>query len=161
MSHRSDTDFAELIPELPDWNNGRGISVESWVACSGSFELAVGYSRLFWPEFVEHDGCVFFAGFSIESYRGFMEQCRGDRRRVETVMNHRHVFDHFSHANGSATAAQIIYLGRVLRDIWKTKLAHDFPDREFVVSFPEDPCEDLTDYEVTFWQVSAADRPGV
>lgn len=152
MSNRSDIDFAELIPELPDWNNGRGISVEAWVGCSGSVELAVGYSRLFWPEFVEHEGCVFFADFSVESYRGFMQQCKGDRRRVEIVMNHRHVFSYFSHMGGSATEAQIIYLGRVLRDIWQAKLAHDFPDRTFVVSFPEDPSEDLTDYEVTFWQ---------
>jgi hypothetical protein len=148
----SDIDFAELIPDLPVWNNGRGISVEHWTGCSGSFELAVGYSRLFWPNFVEHEGCVFFADFSAESYRGFMERCKGDRRRVEAVMNHRHVFDYFSHAGGVATQAQILYLGRVLRDIWRTKLTHEFPDRAFVVSFPEGPFENIIHYAVTFWQ---------
>ena len=39
--------YPELIPELPTWNNGAGISVEAWVGCSGNFELAIGYSRLF------------------------------------------------------------------------------------------------------------------
>ena len=160
MSDRNDIDFAKLIPELPAWNNGGGISVEAWVGCSGSFELAIGYSRLFWPDFVEHDGCVFFADVSAESYRGFFEQCKGDRRGVEAVLNHRHVFDYFSHAGGSATEEQIVYLGRVLKDVWETKLARDFPGRRFVVSFPEGPFDNLIDYEITFWQVPSADQPG-
>ena len=160
MSNQSAIDFAKLIAELPAWNNGAGISVESWIGCAGNFELAVGYSRLFWPDFVEHEDCVFFADFAVDSYRGFMDQCNGDRRRVETVMNHRHVFDYFSHAGGSATEAQIIYLGRVLKDIWQAKLMRDFPHRHFVVSFPEGPYEDLIDYEVSFWQGSTARRPG-
>lgn len=160
MSDRSDIDFAKLIPELPAWNNGAGISVESWVGCSGSLDLAVGYSRLFWPEFTEYESCVFFAGFSIDSYRGFMEQCKGDRRSVETVMNHRHVFDYFSHNGGSASEAQIIYLGRILKEIWQTKLARDFPRRRFVVSFPEGPYKELIHYEISFWQAAAAEPLG-
>ncbi len=152
-----DTDFAKLIPELPTWNNGAGISVEAWVGCSGSVELAIGCSRLFWPDFVEREGCVFFADFSIESYRGFMDPCQGDRRRVEAVMNHVHILEYFTHPYGSATAEQIVYLGRLLKNIWQTKLAHDFPSRQFVVSFPEGPFDNLMDYEVTIWQESAAD----
>lgn len=160
MSDLSDIDFAKLIPELPTWNNGAGISVESWVGCCGNFELAIAYSRLFWPDFTEYEGCVFFSDFSVDSYRGFMEQCKGDRRCVETAMNHRHVFDYFSHAGGSATEAQVIYLGRMLREIWQAKLARDFPNRQFVVIFPEGPYEDLITYEVSFWQAPVAERRG-
>jgi hypothetical protein len=152
----SPVDFAQLIPELPRWNNGAGIGVDSWIGCRGNFELAVGYSVLFWPSFIEHNGCVFFSDFSEESYRGFMQQCNGDRRQVETVMNHCHIFDYFSHANGHATAAQLLYLGRVLKEIWQVKLAADFPQRCFTVSFAEGPYEDLHDYEVSFWQSSGA-----
>ncbi|MBC8108870.1 MAG: hypothetical protein H7Z14_19960 [Anaerolineae bacterium] len=158
MSNTSEIDFVRLIPELQAWNNGHGISVEAWIGCVGRSELAIGYGRLFWPEFVEHDGCVLFAGFSSDSFRAFMEQRDGNRRDVEIVMNHRHVSDYFSRAGGSATAEQLIYLGRLLRDIWQTKLAHDFPDRSFVVHFADGPFEDLNDYEVTFWQPSAADQ---
>lgn len=28
------TNFTALIPEMLDWNNGKGINVKSWVACS-------------------------------------------------------------------------------------------------------------------------------
>ena len=38
--------------ELAGWNNDAGISLETWIGCSGNFSLAVGYSSVFWPEFV-------------------------------------------------------------------------------------------------------------
>jgi hypothetical protein len=156
MNTRAEFDFARLIPELTAWNGGGGISVEDWVACSGSFELAIGYSRLFWPDFVEHEGCVFFASFSPESYREWTAALDGDRRGIERAMNHRHVASYFSHAGRDAADEQLVYLGRVLRDAWQTKLARDFPGRAFVVSFAEGPFEDQADYEVTFWQQEAA-----
>ena len=65
------TDFNKLIPEMRDWNNGAGIDVRSWIGCSGSFELAIGYSTIFWPEFVEIERYVLRAGFSLDSLRRF------------------------------------------------------------------------------------------
>src|SRR5881394_2922354 len=112
MAASTSIDFTKLIPELQSWNNGAGIAVEHWVGCTGNFELAVGYSRLFWPDFVEHDDCVFFAAFfSQDLYRDWLKHCKGDRQRVEAVMNHQHVFDYFSHSKGSASPEQILYLG--------------------------------------------------
>ena len=58
----SDVPMADLVPETRDWNNGLGIDLESWIGCTGGFEQAIGYGELFWPEFLEMDGCVFFAG---------------------------------------------------------------------------------------------------
>jgi hypothetical protein len=104
---------------------------------------------LFWPNFTEHDGCVFFAGFSEDSYRGFMQHTGGNRQAVEAVMNHWHILDLFP---GSRPAReQVVYFGRLLREVWASKLASEFPHRRFVVSFPEEPFEDFLDYEVTFF----------
>jgi len=47
------TDFDKLIPELKDWNNGKSVDVQSWIECGGDFQKAIGYSAMFWPEFVE------------------------------------------------------------------------------------------------------------
>ena len=146
------TDFTKLIPEMADWNNGDGIDVESWTGCSGSIELAIGYSVLFWPTFTEYDGCVLFAGFSEAIYRDFLKAYNGNRQAVEWVMNHCHIHDHFIHYGGKSNADQLVYLGRILKDIWQTKLAHDFPNRQFVVSFDETPVENLDDYQISFWQ---------
>lgn len=62
------TDFARLIPELPDWNDGRGIDRDSWLSGIGRFDHAVAYVTLFWPAFTLHDDCVLFADFRLQSF---------------------------------------------------------------------------------------------
>jgi hypothetical protein len=142
--------MAALVPETRDWNGGSGISVADWIGCVGSVEHAIGYGELFWPEFAELDGCVFFAGVTEDGYQGFMQQTGGDKRAVEAVLNHRHVLDLFPGA--ASSREQVVYLGRLLQEMWAAKLARDFPTRRFVVSFPEDGCAGLLDYEVSFYQ---------
>jgi hypothetical protein len=148
----SDVPLADLIPETRDWNGGRGISLEAWVSCVGSYEHAIAYGELFWADFVEHDGCVFFAGFSEESYHGFMQQAGGDRQAVEAVMNHCHILDLFCRPGLAPSREQVVYLGRLLKEMWAAKLQRDFPGKRFVVAFPEEPSENLLDYQVTFFQ---------
>lgn len=152
MGSPTDTDFAELIPELPAWNNGDGIDVDSWLGCKGDFQLAIAFSRLFWPAFAEHDGCVLFSSFSPAIYSGCLASCHGDRSAVEALLNHQHILHFFYHAAGEATAKQLIYLGRVLKEIYTIKLKHDFPSRTFTVAFDEGPFNDLEGYQITFWQ---------
>lgn len=150
----SNVPMADLVPETRDWNSGSGIDLRSWITCVGKFEYAIGYGEVFWPDFVEHEGCVFCDGFSKESYSGFMKQTGGVRQAVEAVMNHLHVLDLFCGPDLHPTREQVLYLGRLLKEMWAAKLQRDFPDKRFVVSFPEDPLEGLLDYELTFFQVS-------
>ena len=147
----SDIELSQLIPETQAWNEGRGIDLLSWIQCIGRIEHAIAYGELFWPEFAEFDGCIFFADFSEESYRGFMAQTGGNRRAVEAVMNHRHILDLFSGQDAEPTRPQVVYLGRLLREIWTAKLKKDFPDRQFIVSFPEEGSESLLDYEISIY----------
>jgi hypothetical protein len=41
-----------------------------------------------------------------------------------------------------------------MRDLWTEKLSKDFPDRKFVVSFPEEHSDLVVDYEITFYQAA-------
>lgn len=146
------TDLAKLIPELQEWNDGGGIEVRAWLSCVGDYQHAIAYGSLFWPQFTEHDGCIFFQDFSTETYEGFMKQAEGDKKRVEAVMNHRHILDLFPNVQSEPTKEQIIHLGHLLRDMWQCKLNRDYPGRRITVSFLEDDCGDLLDYQVTFFQ---------
>ena len=148
----SDIPLPRLVPETQDWNAGKGIDLRSWIGHVGSIEHAIAYGELFWPEFVEHDGCVLFAGYSEESYNGFLKQTGGNRQAVEAVMNHRHILDLFPGHDPRPSREQVVYLGRLLKEMWAAKLQRDFPGRRLVVSFPEDECEDLLDYEVFIYQ---------
>ena len=147
-------DFSELIADLPRWNNGEGIDAESWVGCVGNYELAVGYSLIFWPRFVRFEKYVLRDGFSEGSLRSFEQQEGCTRESVEWVMNHIHVAD--IHCNiEHQTEAQLRYLGRVLKEIHEVKLRADFPDLRFEVEFNDQPALDPVDYQFSFWQVSA------
>jgi hypothetical protein len=125
-------------------------------------QLAIAFSTLFWPRFVEFDDCVLFEDFSAESFEGFMQQTKGNREAVERVMNHRHLVDLFTTAVGDPveepTPEQLDYLGNVLRETWQAKLARDFPHLTITVAFDRESPDDLLEYIVTFYQ--PARRPG-
>jgi hypothetical protein len=139
----SDVPLASLVPETETWQNGQPVGLEGWIYALGSFEQMIAYGELFWPDFVEHDGCILRTGFTVESYRGFMEQTGGDKRAVEAVINHVHISDLFAQPTGPSDE-QAVYLGRLLREMWEAKLAREFPDRVFSVVF--DPDDDYTLY---------------
>jgi hypothetical protein len=145
------TNFDELIPELPRWNNGAGIDAEGWISCMGNYELAIGYSLIFWPRFVRFENCVLRDGFSEGSLRGFEAQPGITRASVEWVMNHEHMADiHCNETDVSET--QLRYLGRLITEIHKVKLLAEFPDLRFVVEFNDEPGLDPVDYQMSFWQ---------
>ncbi len=54
-------DFPELIPELKDFNGGNGIDIDGWIGCEGDHKHLIGYARILWSDFVEHDGSSFWA----------------------------------------------------------------------------------------------------
>jgi hypothetical protein len=127
MNNQEPPDYSALIPEIADRNDGAAIDIGTWLSCNGGFPLAIAFSSLFWPRFVEFDSCVLFEDFSLSSFHGFMQQAKGNRAAVEGVMNHRHLLDLFPNQPKQPTAEQLDYLGAVLRDAWEAKLARDLP----------------------------------
>jgi len=146
------TDWNQLIPELRDWNNGAGIDARSWVGCSGNFQLAVGYTTVFWPAFVEYDGMVLREGYFPESLEKWLQRYNGDKTAVEAMMNHQHIADVQFYGCPDATHERLIYLGRVLRQIYECKLRFQFPQKDILVQFDDSPMEDVYGYQLTFFQ---------
>jgi hypothetical protein len=143
--------FNDLIRELPRWNNGEGIDPESWIGCVGNYELAVGYSLVFWPRFTRFERYVLREDFSEGALRGFEQQVGSTRESVEWVMNHVHIGD-IHYDVEVKTERQLRYLGRLLKEIHEVKLRANFPDLRFVVEFNDEPGLDLVDYQMSFWQ---------
>ncbi len=145
---------SSMREELGAWNDGSGIDLEAWVGCEGSFSLAVGYTSVFWPTFVIFEDYILREGFDLEALRGFEESLSGNKRGVETVMNHLHLLDIHHLGCEDLTADKAEMLGETLTSIYKAKLAYDFPDRPCRVDFhqPEE-AEDLEEFEISFFQL--------
>jgi hypothetical protein len=141
-----------LVPEAREFDWVDDLTPVGWLWFAGIPGQAVAYAELFWPEFVEYEGCVLLAAPDPANFREWMASTKGDRRAVEAVLNHQHVTDLFGERGAAMSREQVVHLGRRLRDMWAAKLAQDFPGRRFVVSFPEDGRESLQDYEVSFYQ---------
>lgn len=120
--------------------------------------VSVGIARdllqVFWPDFIEENGCVFAsfhsgAGSAIEEDR---------KTETECFINHTHIMDEFSNKATFRTVEPIspeideveeIYdechpdfiaaceLGRAIARIWATKLKADFPNQRFRVYYTQ------------------------
>lgn len=163
-----DVNYQKLIPELKDWDLnyqstesakrilGREVNIapfDSWTNANARYDHFVMYARMIWPEFLEYDDCVFLAkGFSSESYRQWRKQL--DKTQTEVMLNHTHITDLFLNSSFQPNLEIVTFIGRYLKEVWTEKLKRDFPNRRFVVSFPEEPAtpDDLVSYEITFYQ---------
>jgi len=116
--------------------------------------MGVAFANLFWPEFVEFEGYVFRAGFSLEAVRAW-EAAGSDRKHVEGPTNVIDTVDLFV-PNGDAwseiVGRRAIYVGQILAETWRAKLARDFPSRKFVVEFYDGTQPGDDDIYLTFWQ---------
>lgn len=142
--------------ELGRWNNGAGTDLETWVSCEGRLALAVGYATIFWPEFESVDGYVLRKGWHPEARRGFEQRPGATRQSVEWVLNHLHLADLHALPDPEATPDKLIALGTVLADVYRAKLAWEFPDKPCEVEFyvPENK-DELWEYQLSFWQTDS------
>ena len=145
-----------LIPELQLWNNGRGIDIGGYLACMGNFELAIAFANFFWPAFFEHDGCILRSDLrtarEFEIYEQWKVSTKNNKTAIESVMNHVHILDIFPNVETPPTREQILYVGRILNDMWTAKLHKDFPNRNVIIDFTDDCGDDLLEYQITCFQ---------
>jgi hypothetical protein len=141
-----------LVPDLKNWGDSP-IDIEDWIGATGNYELAIGYSRVFWPRIAQFgDYYLLEKQGDEESIATWERQFNGDKSAVEAMLNHTHMID--LHVNKiDYTEAQLIELGRTLKEIYQAKLAGKFPEVKFEVAFDDTPGLNPEDYQVTFWRV--------
>lgn len=148
--------LAELVPETQLWNEGNGIDLESWIGFRGNMELAIGFGELFWPDYLEVNGCIFRASDvdeqDAEWYERTLRSLDGDETRLEKLRNHLHIWDLFPRdaTEPPPTRIQCLYLARLLREMWEAKLRREFPDRDIQVIVNDQ--DEEGDFQITFFQ---------
>ena len=90
----------------------------------------------------------------MECLRDFQQQCGGERKRIEAVMNHLHLDGIQSTSCEDISRDRLLYLGGVLREIYQAKLAWQFPNKRFEVFFDDSVLMKLADYQITFYQTT-------
>ena len=147
-------DAHELIPELKQWNDGKGIDLDGFIGCVGRYDHALGYAAIFWPDFVVYEGCIFVRLPDPANFRDWLAQFRGDLTETEKMINHLHIADMFVNSDYPPTREILRHLGTIVRDMWECRLRRDFPDRRINVQFFEgDSASLVDDYMITVYQL--------
>ena len=149
-------DFTKLVPEITKWDNGQGVSISSWIEMTGDYAHAVGYSVIFWPSFVEYNGCVFRS--DVEDIDGWSKAYDGNRQIIESTASHIHLRDlHLNDTEGNCLE-RLQYLASVLKEIYTCKLKLDFPEKSFIVEVCGEPDSPI----LLFYQEDnkTAEQPG-
>lgn len=143
------TDYEALIPEM----RGGWIDIDSWLFIHGNYELLIACGWLFWPTFAEYKDCIIRITHNDHEGNFVRLTSHGpvERGYVEERLNRIELAGIFM-CEKRLTMEQALHLGKLLEQMWRAKLAVDFPDRTFHFSFmvyEEDTAEDL---ELTFCQ---------
>jgi hypothetical protein len=108
------------------------------------YKRLVASAYLFWPDFVEVDGCILLAEmYDAGRFAEWMSTLGGERERVERVINEVSLGDLLMNQSpendrelGELTdwaADALAELAEVLASCWRGALADRFPDRGFHV----------------------------
>ncbi|MET9411550.1 hypothetical protein ABZX90_38275 [Streptomyces sp. NPDC002935] len=123
------------LPQLTEWVvDKRGYSLQGFMAANVTVADATALMALYWPKFVEYQGCVFLGfKFSPEGVDRWLERLPGDLRAVESVVNHVHLWDYFT-LTSDAEYAALPELAADIAVIWQSAARQAFPEREFDIS---------------------------
>lgn len=138
----------QLVPELAQWNWGKGISLTDWIYIVGRADHALGFQALLWPRLVEFEGYVFRETVDVDRLRGW-EASGATRSQIETAMNALFLDSAFPNdeTDGPLKEQQIESMATIMCDILRAKLRAEFPTRAFSIFLMEGD-----DFGVSFCQ---------
>ncbi|MCC3518720.1 hypothetical protein [Microcoleus sp. PH2017_18_LLB_O_A] len=120
---------ADKLIDFQQWKkaNGDDFSLWDYLFGSANIEIAIAFTKLFWPDFVEHEGGIFLSeAFNSQIYEQWKIELGNDVAAIEQVMNHQHVDDILPGAQ-NASSDNLLYLGQALAQMWESRLKSLYP----------------------------------
>lgn len=147
-----------LLPIYQEYKSVEGnqeLSLWNYLGMRADYDLAVAFSKLFWPDFIEIDNCVLLSeAYDPTHFNKWKEHFQGDGPRIEAAVNRTRLDDLFMHVpEGVEFSVQLLeYLAQCLLMCWKHALEAAFPDRRFTFYYgtlPEESSPTITFHQRT------------
>jgi len=145
-------DLSELSDYAKWLHNRSNFSLLEYAAIKLTPDLAIASAKLFWPDFIAHEGGIFLHyKFSVENFELWKNELNSDIQAVERMINHIHLaadllvspFENLNYTN-------IQYFASVLMRCWQCALETKYPNNRFEVIGEKDGSFD--DFVITFYQ---------
>ena len=133
-----DEQLVERLRTITPDRDTTGFNIFDFLHMEGSPLLALLYSRLFWPAFVEIDGMVFLKETfeDMDDYRRLaeaFERYGRDPQKTEQAFNLVEVPSLFGRRLGETTDEEDVFLAERLAEMWRCRLQQLYPQRRFMV----------------------------
>jgi hypothetical protein len=125
------------LPQLKKWQAQFDDSMGVWnfLSREGSATLAIAYSTLFWPSFIEVQSCVLLRHrYKEETFIKWLDHFGGRARDVEAMINHVHLWDLFDPESEGVPEEAMEDLAYIVSKCWEAALRDSFPSRSFEVT---------------------------
>ncbi|MET9698578.1 hypothetical protein ABZY31_16845 [Streptomyces sp. NPDC006529] len=123
-------------PKIKSWADewGGGLDYVDYVKGNGDLALLAAFSRIFWPRFVEVQGCVLWDRVYEESnFALWRENLSGDVRRLEATLNRVRVWQLVESRDVDEDVRALNYVAESIARAWRAALCVEFPGRAFDV----------------------------
>ncbi|WP_346113353.1 hypothetical protein [Nonomuraea maheshkhaliensis] len=119
---------------MKDWTADVGFfDLRTFILSNVSVAEAFSVATLLCPRFIEYRDCVFLEfAFEENSVNSWFNELKGDRAKVEAVVNHVHLWDFFAPASEADNEALQDFAAR-MAETWRHSARKQFPQRKFVV----------------------------
>ena len=122
------------IGAVARWNEetGGNYGIANFLSQELDPEILLAATHLLWPDFVEVRGCLIRAdAYESSNFESWWNETNGDRPRIESVLNHLHLWDVFPGYDDDAGV--LGELADVLIETWAAALDLHYPDCSFRV----------------------------
>jgi len=126
----------DTLFDFQEWRriNGDSFSLIDYIFVKSNTEVAIAYTKLFWPDLIEHEGGYFLNDFFDEStYLQWRKELGGNIYKIERVMNHIHIEDLFQNLE-KVDQSSMLFLGKKISEMWSARLSTLYPSVEFYVT---------------------------
>ena len=128
--------------------NGKALSLWDYLFGVGNVEIALAFSKLFLPDFIEYDRGIFLSEtFNQKVFEEWKTKLENDINAVEKVMNHIHLENILPEAE-KAGIENILEIGKIISQMWESRLKLIYPNKCFQVECDRDDSTVI----VTFYQ---------
>ncbi|MFE5680215.1 hypothetical protein ACFQ7B_35255 [Streptomyces erythrochromogenes] len=126
------TEYSKIKTWVDEW--GGDLDYVDYVKGNGDLALLAAFSRIFWPRFVEVQGCVLWDRvYEKSNFADWYENCSGDIRRIEMTLNRLRVWQLVDSRDVEEDSQALKFAAERIARAWRAALYAEFPGRSFVV----------------------------
>ncbi len=129
----------EILNDL----NPTNWDISEYLDLKYDINAALAFSKLFFPDFVEEQGCIILAfRFNDQNFEEWIKHFDGNKSEVERICNSYDVADYFKFnrhvdESGDQYNKMIEEFAQVLKSSWEINCKLLFPDRKYIVEISE------------------------